>query len=145
MSAIFDRVRAVNQRVANLGVLAEPVRKLLWEANKERALRGVDPAGDAYAPLAPFTLRERAALGYPAGPPLVRVGEDAHVIQGCVITAQVEPDQIRFTKSWPNVDWMSEHIHGRPDMPVRNPLPLGTEQGTAGVMLRDWIIQGKTP
>jgi hypothetical protein len=125
--SIMNWLRQALDRSRNLQPLVEPARKILWNANRDRALRGVDYQGRPYAPLKESTLKDRARKGYPPGPPLVRQGENARVIQGCVVNVNVRDGQLRFMKSW--VDpWMEAHINGTATMPRRDPAGWGEEE-----------------
>lgn len=122
----FERLRNITRRVEDLAPLAGPVRKILREANRDRALRGVDFTGARYEPLAKSTLADRRRKGFPPGPPLARHGLQSRVIQGCEIAAIPGKGRLSISKSWPGVPWMEYHILGTPRMPRRDPLGFST-------------------
>jgi hypothetical protein len=140
--AILERLNALVDRTRDLRPLAEPVGRLLWEANRDRALRGVDCDGNPFAPLARSTLDDRRRRGYPPGPPLSRRGPDAAPIRGCVIEATAGEGRLEFRKSWPDVPFMTYHIQGTPRMPRRSPLGWGDELGRARALLARQLLDG---
>jgi hypothetical protein len=142
--AILGRLAEVLGRVRDLSPLAGPVGRGLWEANRDRALRGVDPGGNPLAPLARSTLEDRRRRGLPPGPPLVRQGLDSDLIRGCTIEATASDGRVEFRKSWPGVPYMTYHINGTPRMPRRDPLGWGAEIADARAALARYLLAGSS-
>jgi hypothetical protein len=140
ISHLIGRLDEVLGRVRDLGPLAGPVGRSLWEANRDRALLGVDPGGNPLAPLSRSTLEDRRRRGFPPGPPLVRRGLDSGLIRGCAIEATPGEGRVEFRKSWPGVPSMSYHVRGTPRMPRRDPLGWGSEVADARAALMRYVL-----
>lgn len=138
--SVLDRVREVFGRTKDLTPMIEPVRAVLEEANRVRALAGVDFTGRSYAPLAQSTIKDRTGKGLPASPPLVRHGIYSRVIQGCRIDVTPEVGRLRVFKSWPGVPWMEYHVEGTARMPRRDPMGWGNEVYAVRDMLPDHVF-----
>ena len=66
----FDRFKAIIGRTKDLTPLIQPMRQIVIQYNKDRAMSGVDFQGHNYEHLAPATKKQRKALGYsPTGRP----------------------------------------------------------------------------
>lgn len=143
---LLDRLGQLAGRSRDLRPLVPRVRQTILDANKERALRGVDWEGKPYARLAPATLADRRRKGYPPGPPLVRQGLAARVIAACEVSVIPRGDNsLTFTKGWPEVPWMEFHITGTPRMPRRDPLGFGQDElARVRALLPRWVISGRT-
>src|SRR4051794_32590126 len=87
--SVLDRLKQVLAKSQDLTPLVAPIRTIMLNANRERALAGMGPDGQRYAPLRPSTLADRARKGYPPGPPLVRQGLNARVIAGVHIEVTI--------------------------------------------------------
>lgn len=115
------RLAEVLGRLGDLSPIAGPAERLAWAANRDRLLQGLDPRGDAFAPLRPSTLADRRRRGCPPGPPLLRHGEASRAIAGCAVDAFPGPGRLAVSKSWPGFPAMRYHISGTPTMPARDP------------------------
>lgn len=121
MGIIRERLADIARRCGDLSPLAEPVRQVLIEDNRERALAGVDADGNPFAPLAPSTVKQRQRMGL-SGPPQAAHGPQSRVITGYVVDVQAGPGRLSFLGSWPALDWIRYHITGTSRMPQRNPM-----------------------
>lgn len=138
--SVLDRVREVFGRTKDLTPMIEPVRAVLEEANRVRALAGVDYTGEPYAPLRPSTIEDRRSKGFSIKPPLVRQGIYSRVIQGCRIDVLPEVGRLRVFKGWPGVPWMEYHIMGTARMPRRDPMGWGNEIDAVRDMLPNHVF-----
>lgn len=112
------RIADMARNAGDLTPLREPVRKVLWEANKARALAGVDADGNRYKALAASTIERRQGNG----PPLAPRGPQSRIVTGFVVSVSAGPGRLTFTGSWPELDWIEYHVNGTKRMPRRNPL-----------------------
>lgn len=124
-AGILGRLAEVLGRLGDLSPIAPAAERLVWAANRDRLLQGLDPRGDALAPLRPSTLADRRRKGCPPGPPLLRHGEASRAIAGCRVDAFPGPGRLEVAKSWPTVPFMQFHISGTPTMPRRDPSGFG--------------------
>ncbi len=143
--SVIDRLKQIFARSNDLTPLMEPARRILWEANRDRAEKGLDWQGRPYEPLAPATLADRARHYYPPGPPLNRRGSSARIITGCVISPLIARGKVTFTKSWPGVDWMEFHIRGNEHLPVRDPMGWGSELEAVRKMIPSHLLGNRFP
>lgn len=125
---LLGKLKGILQRSRDLTPLVKPVSTIIFEANRDRALRGVSFDGTAYAALAPSTIRDRVRHGYPVGPPLNRRGLMAAVINDLEVGVRPETARLRISKAWPNVKWMEYSITGTRYMPQRNPMGFSTDE-----------------
>jgi hypothetical protein len=52
LTKTLDRLKRNERRAADISPIAPKVRTMLWQANRDRALKGVDFTGKPYARLA---------------------------------------------------------------------------------------------
>jgi hypothetical protein len=124
-SAITERLSDIARRCGDLSPLREPVRRILIEGNKVRALAGVDAQGRPFAPLAASTLRGSRIHGGPVlrrqGPPLAPHYAGSREVTGYTLDIQAGVGRLSFAASWPGQPWMIYHHTGTPRMPRRDP------------------------
>lgn len=139
-SKIAERLSDIARRCGDLSPLREPIRKVLVEGNKARALAGVDPQGRAYARLAASTLSRRAGTG----PPLAPRYAASRVVTQYVVNVQAGPGRLSFTGSWPNVHFMEYHERGGRYLPQRRVFGFRRQDIDAiRPMLSDYILKRK--
>jgi hypothetical protein len=114
---ITERLQDIARRCGDLSPLREPIRKILIEGNRQRALAGVDAQGRPFAPLAASTLRYRSGKG----PPLAPRFAGSREITGYVLDVQAGVGRLSFAASWPGQPWMEYHATGTRYMPKRSP------------------------
>lgn len=144
--AVHQRLALHLARSRDLSPLKASIVKVLYDANKDRAARGIDYLGRPFAPLAKRTLEDRRRKGLPAGPPLSRHGAQSRVVTGCEVFAYTDGNVLRVTKSWRGIPWMIEHINGNParNLPQRDLLGWGTEEiGVVKKMLPSYLTLGR--
>lgn len=117
MGKIAERLADIARRGGDLSPLAEPIRRVLWEGNKERALAGEDAQGNRFAPLSPATIARRKGNG----PPLAPRGASSRIVTGYVVSVLAGIGRLSFTGSWPELDWVQYHADGTKRMPRRDP------------------------
>jgi hypothetical protein len=122
---ITERLSDIARRCGDLSPLQEPVRRILIEGNKVRALAGVNAQGVPFAPLAASTLRGSRIHGGPVlrrqGPPLAPHYAGSRVVTGYVVNVIAGPGKLSFAASWPSAPWMIYHHTGTRYMPRRDP------------------------
>lgn len=117
MGAIAERLSEIARRCGDLSPLREPVRRLLWEGNRERALAGVDAQGRRYDVLAASTLEHRDG----SGPPLAPRGPQSRIVTGYVVDVRAGVGRLSITGSWPELPWVEYHHTGGKRLPRRDP------------------------
>ena len=138
MGKLLERLSDIARRAGDLTPLREPIRRILWEGNRDRALAGTDAEGRAFAPLAASTLKHRDG----SGPPQAPHGAGSRVVTDYVVDVQAGPGRLSFTGSWPGLAWMIYHIRGTRRMPRRD--PLGFTRSTldrARTLLREHVMK----
>jgi hypothetical protein len=117
MGAIVERLQEIARRCGDLTPLAEPVRQLIVEDNRDAILNRQDCRGNTVASLAASTLRTRDGSGPERAPNYSR----SRIIRGLVVWVRAGVGQLSFTKSWPDAPWVEHHVTGTPKMPARDP------------------------
>jgi hypothetical protein len=105
------------RRCGNLSPLAAPVRQVLVDGNRERALAGTDAQGRAFAPVKASTRKTRGG----PGPPLAPRGASSRIVTGYVVAVLAGVGRLTFTGSWPGLPWVEYHRTGTKRMPRRDP------------------------
>ena len=137
-SALKDRLSDIARRCGDLSPLREPVRKILVEGNKARALAGVDAQGRPFAPLAASTLARRRG----SGPPLAPRGTQSRVVTQYVVNVQAGVGRLSFTGAWPSVHFMEFHATGTRYMPKRDPYGFRqVDLDRIRPMLADYVLK----
>jgi hypothetical protein len=137
-SALTERLSDIARRCGDLSPIKEPVRKILVEGNKARALAGVNAQGQAFAPLAASTLRYRRGTG----PPLAPRGTQSRVVTQYVVNVTAGVGRLSFTGAWPSVHFMEFHATGTRYMPRRDPYGFRqVDLDKIRPMLSDYVLQ----
>lgn len=137
---IRERIADLAKRSGDLTPLREPVRKILWEGNRSRALRGVDWQGQPFAPLAASTLARRDG----DGPPLAPHRAASRIVTGYVVNVIAGSGKLSFTGAWPGVDFVEYFVTGTKWMPKRD--PLGFDDASLGRvhdLLKNYVRTGR--
>lgn len=113
---ITKRIADLARNAADLSPLRDPVRTILVQGNRERALAGTDAQGRRFAPLASSTLKRRKG----SGPPLAPRREASRVVTGYSVNVQAGPGRLTFAASWPGQPWMEYHARGGGRLPRRD-------------------------
>src|SRR4051812_17458551 len=101
MGAITERLADIARRAGDLSPLGEPVRRALWEGNKERALAGETAQGAKFAAVKASTQKTRGG----SGPPLAPRGAASRIVTGYVVSVVAAVGRLTFTGSWPDLPW----------------------------------------
>lgn len=98
--------------------LAERVREIMIEDNREGLLRGEDCFGDQMAPVEQSTIdRGRGGDGEPLNPQ----GAASRAIADYQVEIQQGFDRVLLVGSWPNTPFIHFHVHGTKYMVARDP------------------------
>lgn len=140
MGQISERIADIARRCGDLSPLKEPVRQVLWEGNKQRALAGTDAQGTPFAPVAASTRKTRGGDGAPLAPH----GASSRVVTDYTVNVQAGPGRLTFTGSWPSCPWMEYHHTGTKRMPRRDPYGFRAQDlDRVRQMLREHVMKGK--
>jgi hypothetical protein len=115
-----ERLADLARKCGDLTPLREPVRQVLIQGNRVRAVAGTDVEGipyEDYAPLAPSTLRRRRG----DGPPLAPRYANSRIVTAYEVDVTAGTGRMSFTGSWPSLPWMEYHHTGTARMPRRDP------------------------
>jgi hypothetical protein len=115
-----ERLADLARKCGDLTPLREPVRQVLIQGNRARAVAGTDVEGipyEDYAPLAPSTLRRRRG----DGPPLAPRYANSRIVTAYEVDVQVGTGRLSFIGGWPALPWMEYHHTGTARMPRRDP------------------------
>lgn len=140
MGKISNRLADIARNAGDLSPIAEPLRQILWEGNRERALRGEDAQGQAFAPLSPATLKNRKG----DGPALAPRRGASRIVTGFVVHVIAGVGRLSFTGSWPGLDWVRYHADGGRRLPRRD--PFGFTNATlekARALLRQHVMKSR--
>lgn len=138
VSPVAERLSDIARRCGDLSPLRDPIRRILVEGNRSRALAGVDAQGQPFAPLAPSTLRRRKG----GGPPLAPLYSASRVVSQYVVDVQAGPGRLSFTGAWPRQRWMEYHHTGTRRMPRRDPYGFRRQDLDAiRPMLNDYVLK----
>lgn len=138
MGKISERLADIARRGGDLSPLGEPVRRVLWEGNRERALAGENAQGVRFAPLAASTLKHRKGTGPPGAPR----GASSRVVTGYVVSVIAAVGRLSFTGSWPGLDWIKYHATGTKRMPQRDPFGFRQRDlDKVRQMLREYVMR----
>jgi hypothetical protein len=137
-SKVAERLGDIARRCGDLSPLREPVRRILIEGNRARALAGVDAQGRRFAPLAASTLSRRRGTG----PPLAPRYAASRVVTAYVVNVIAGPGKLSFTGAWPSVHFMEYHHTGTRYMPRRDPYGFRQQDiDRIRPMLGDYILK----
>lgn len=138
MGKITEHLADIARRGGDLSPLGEPVRRVLWEGNRERALAGEDAQGRRYDSLSPATLKRRKG----SGPPLAPRGAASRIVTGYVVSVIAAMSRLTFTGSWPGLDWVQYHADGTKRMPRRDPFGFRQRDlDKVRTMVREYIMK----
>lgn len=118
MGAVLQRLNMLIDRVNDLTPVVQPIKQVMIDRNRERAVAGVDAHDRALIHLAPSTLKHR----HGTGPPLAPMTEDSHIVLDYQVDATITPTRLSFRGGWPTFHIMDYHCEGGPNLPIRNPL-----------------------
>lgn len=118
IAALRDRIADKARRCGDLKPLSEPVRKLLWEGNKQNKSKGLDPDGNKYAKLKPSTIKRKPRLN---NTPFMTHPPTSAIVTGYVVDVRAGVGRLTFTGSWPGLAWPEWHIKATKNRAARNP------------------------
>jgi hypothetical protein len=135
---IQERIADIARRCGDLSPLAVPVRKVLVDGNRERALAGTDANGVRFAPLKPSTLERRKG----SGPPQAPRGASSRIVTGYVVSVLASVARLLITGSWPTLAWLGYHRTGTKHMARRDPYGFRPKDlETIRGMLRGYVMK----
>jgi hypothetical protein len=112
-----ERLADLARKCGDLTLLREPVRQVLIQGNRARAVAGTDAQGRTFAPLAATTLKRRRG----PGPPLAPRGAQSRAVTAYEVDVTAGTGRLSFIGGWPSLTWMEYHHTGTARMPRRDP------------------------
>ena len=113
-----ERMADLARRCGDLSPIREPVRRILWEGNRENKTRGLAPDGTRYPLVALSTQKRRPR---PGRIPFMTRGAASTIVTGFVVDVQAGPGRLTFTGGWPGLGWPEYHVNPWRTRPARDP------------------------
>jgi len=118
LANLSDRIADIARRCGDLKPATEPVRKILFNGNRENKRKGLAQDGRKYAPLAASTIKRRPR---PGNLPFITKGDQSAVIRDYHLDIRAGTGKLTFTASYPGTFWAEYHerpTHNRPARPL---------------------------